>query len=128
MWNPLIGKELRNILGAKSDKRVHRSVSPSKCSNIGTPKGEIPSPLFLVSVASKGLSPTVSLLFAILAMEFISVAAKGLTGVEGWRESNCVGWKDSEEVRGTTWRASMVRGHPPSPELRRAGGGIVPTQ
>jgi len=44
------------------------------------------------------------------------------------------GWKDSEEVRRTTWRASMVRGAPSfptgpnlrSPEPRPAGGVIVP--
>jgi hypothetical protein len=47
-----------------------------------------PSPLFLVSVASKGLSPTVSLLFATLAGKTISVAAKGLTRMLRWRESN----------------------------------------
>jgi len=74
-----------------------------------------PSPLFFVSVASKGLTPTVSLLFATLTGEFISVAAKGLTGVDCWRESNCVGWKDSEEVRRTTWRASMDRRAPSFP-------------
>src|SRR5713226_6637252 len=45
-------------------------------------------PLFFVSVASKGLSPTVSLLFATLAGRFISVAGKGLTGADCWRESN----------------------------------------
>ncbi len=37
-----------------------------------------PSPLFFVSVASKGLSQSVSLLFATLAGRSISVASKGL--------------------------------------------------
>jgi hypothetical protein len=37
-----------------------------------------PYPVFFVSVASKGFSYTVSLLFATLAGRFISVAAKGL--------------------------------------------------
>src|SRR5882672_9011703 len=67
-----------------------------------------PAPLFFVSVASKGLTPTVSLLFATLARRSISVAAKGLTGADCWRESNCVGSEDSEEVRRTTWRAAMI--------------------
>src|SRR5712692_12093153 len=40
----------------------------------------LPHPLFFVSVASKGVSPAVSLLFATLAGRSISVAAKGLTG------------------------------------------------
>src|SRR5882724_5278360 len=81
-----------------------------------------PTPLFFVSVASKGLSPGVSLLFATLAREFVSVAAKRVTGVDCWRESNCVGWKDSGDVRRTTWpiealgkRASMDRGAPSFP-------------
>src|SRR6266478_3753697 len=45
------------------------------------------TPLFFVSVASKGLTPTVSLLFATLAGRSISVAAKGLTGefLEAWQ-------------------------------------------
>ncbi len=38
------------------------------------------TPLFLVSVASKGVRPAVSLLFATLAGRCISVAAKGLRG------------------------------------------------
>src|SRR5712691_7465950 len=44
------------------------------------PGGRVPpSPLFFVSVASKGLSHAVSLLFATLARGSISVASKGLT-------------------------------------------------
>jgi hypothetical protein len=38
----------------------------------------IPPPVFSVSVTAKGLSHSVSLLFATLARRFISVAAKGL--------------------------------------------------
>jgi hypothetical protein len=44
-----------------------------------------PLPLFFVSVAAKGVSPAVSRFFATLAGRFISVAAKGLTGV-GWED------------------------------------------
>src|SRR5947209_24811 len=47
-----------------------------------------PSPMFIVSVAAKGLSPVVSLLFATLAGKSISVAAKGVRGAICWRESN----------------------------------------
>ena len=47
-----------------------------------------PPPLFFVSVASKWLSSAVSLLSATLAGRSISVAAKGLTGADCWRESN----------------------------------------
>jgi hypothetical protein len=43
-----------------------------------------PSPVFFVSVASKGLNRTVSLLFATLARRPISVAAKGLKAI-GWK-------------------------------------------
>src|SRR6266446_4673497 len=68
-----------------------------------------PPPMFLVSVASKGFSSAVSLLFATLAMRSISVAAKGLTRTKCWRESNWVGAEDFEGVRRTTWRARMVR-------------------
>jgi hypothetical protein len=39
-------------------------------------------PRFFVSVASKGLSCAVSLLFATLARRSVSVAVKGLTGEE----------------------------------------------
>jgi hypothetical protein len=41
--------------------------------------------VFFVSVASKGLSRAVSLLFATLARRFISVAAKGLREEEVMR-------------------------------------------
>ena len=46
-----------------------------------------PYPVYFVSIASKGFSQTVSLLFATLAGRSISVAAKGLTGADCWRES-----------------------------------------
>jgi hypothetical protein len=41
----------------------------------------VPPPMFFVSVASKGLSYTMSLLFATLAVRIISVASKGVRGV-----------------------------------------------
>jgi hypothetical protein len=41
-----------------------------------------PSPVFFVSVASKGFSYTVSLLFATLTGRCVNVAAKGLTEEE----------------------------------------------
>jgi hypothetical protein len=44
-----------------------------------------PIPMFFVSVASKGLNLTVSLLFATLAGRSISVAAKGLGRFAGWK-------------------------------------------
>jgi hypothetical protein len=44
---------------------------------------EYPHPWFFVSVASKGLSQAVSLLFATVAGWFTSVAAKGLKGMMG---------------------------------------------
>src|SRR5260370_14872110 len=50
-------------------------------------------PLFFVSVASKGLSPTASLLFSTLAGRPISVATKGITVADCWREGNWTGWK-----------------------------------
>jgi hypothetical protein len=43
-------------------------------------------PPFFVSVASKGLSQTVSLLFATLAGRYISVAVKGLREEEARRQ------------------------------------------
>jgi hypothetical protein len=59
-------------------------------------------PRFFVSVASKGLSQAVSLLFATLAGRPISVASKGFMGVMCKRDSNGLGWGDFEEVRRTT--------------------------
>ena len=63
--------------------------------------------MFRVSVASKGFSCGVSLLFATLAGRFISVAAKGLTGAECDRDccrvGGGVGWEDPDGVRRTIW-------------------------
>src|SRR5216684_2671176 len=71
-------------------------------------------PLFFVSVASKGLSQAVSLLFATLARRRVSVAVKGLMEAKYWRESSGSRWKDFGGVRRNTWpiealgkRASM---------------------
>jgi hypothetical protein len=54
--------------------------------------------VFFVSVASKGVRAAVSLLFATLAGESISVAAKGLRKANCWRESNFVRPNDFEGV------------------------------
>ena len=71
------------------------------------------TPLFFVSVAAKGFSKRVSLLFATLAGRFISVAAKGFMGADCWRESNGLGWEDFGGVRRTSWRAH-IKGEAPS--------------
>jgi hypothetical protein len=63
-------------------------------------QGEIPHPRFFVSVASKGFRIGVSLLIATLTGRFVNVADKGLMGAGCWRESNGLGWRDSEGVRG----------------------------
>jgi hypothetical protein len=47
---------------------------------MGSRMGRIPPPRVFVSVASKGFSMAVSLLFATLAGGSISVASKGLRG------------------------------------------------
>jgi hypothetical protein len=60
--------------------------------------------VFFVSVAAKGFSDPVSLLFATLAASSISVAAKELTGTDGWQENICLGCEDFEGVRRTTRR------------------------
>ncbi len=62
--------------------------------------------MFFVSVASKGLSHSVSLLFATLAGRCISVAAKGFTQARCWREGNRLGWENLGGVRRTAWRAA----------------------
>jgi hypothetical protein len=54
--------------------------------------------VFFVSVASKRVSHAVSLLFATLAGEFISVADKGLTQANCLREGNFVRPSDFEGV------------------------------
>jgi len=99
----------------------------SGCESLSDAQGGAPIPLFFVSVASKGFSLAVSLLFATLARRFISVAAKGLTETDCWRESNWVGWRGSEGVRRTTRRAPMI-GEAPSYAQASAGRQeIVPT-
>jgi hypothetical protein len=65
-------------------------------------------PLFFVSVASKGLSLPVSLLFATLAGRSISVAVKGVMGADRWRESKREGWEDFGGVRRTAWETRMA--------------------
>jgi hypothetical protein len=58
-------------------------------------KGAVPpTPRFFVSVASKGVISAVSLLFATLAKEFVSVAVKGLKEPSCWRQGNALGWDD----------------------------------
>jgi hypothetical protein len=57
-----------------------------------------PTPAFLVSVAAKGVSHAVSLLFATVAGESISVATKGLTQANCGREGNFVRSSDFEGV------------------------------
>jgi hypothetical protein len=61
-------------------------------------KGCALPPRFFVSVASKGVNSAVSLLFATLARESVSVAVKGLKGVSCWREGNAFGRDDSRGV------------------------------
>jgi hypothetical protein len=50
------------------------------------PESGTPHPVFFVSVASKGFSLPVSLLFATLARELIGVAGKGFMVAKSWRE------------------------------------------
>jgi len=115
-------------IGALEYKRVRPKKNPSApdgrsgCTSLSDAQGGAPTPLFFVSVASKGLRSAVSLLFATLAGRSISVAVKGLTRTKCWRESNCVGGEDFGGVRRTIWpiealgkRASMVRRAPSFP-------------
>jgi len=81
----------------------------SGCASLSDAQGGAPTPLFFVSVAAKGFSLAVSLLFATLAGESISVAAKGLMGMKCWREGNGLGWRDLGGVRRTTGRARIGR-------------------
>jgi hypothetical protein len=64
---------------------------PDANREIGVPVRRDSHPLFFVSVASKGLSLGISLLFATLAGRSVSVADKGVMGAECWRESNRFG-------------------------------------
>jgi hypothetical protein len=52
------------------------------------------TPWSFVSVASKGVSFSVSLLFTTLARRLVSVAGKGLMGVRCWRKGNGLGRED----------------------------------
>src|SRR6266852_4307733 len=69
---------------------------------------EYPHPWFFVSVASKGLSLAVSLLFATLAWKPISVAAKGLKASVGSNQWTGVGQDiDRKPKSGRDNRARM---------------------
>jgi len=59
--------------------RGRRMGMAGACAGLGAGMSKGGAPLFFVSVASKGLSHTVSLLFATLAGKSISVATKELT-------------------------------------------------
>jgi len=75
---PLKGKDERSdmwrVMGSKGRKEL----------NVEMSKGGTPTPWFFVSVASKGVSPAVSRLFATVTRRSISVAAKGVTGMGFW--------------------------------------------
>jgi hypothetical protein len=62
-----------------------------KLANEVRSKNKKGTPLFFVSVASKGLSQAVSLLFATLAGRSISVASKGLKAGVGSHQLAVVG-------------------------------------
>ena len=64
----------------------------------GFEQGVRPTPGFFVSVASKGVKFSVSLLFATVAGVFISVADKGLMGARCWREDNASGCRNLGEI------------------------------
>jgi hypothetical protein len=51
------------------------------------PRGGVPTPLFFVSVAFKGVRFSVNLLSATVAGGSVGVAAKGFTGAVCWQES-----------------------------------------
>jgi len=79
-----------------------------KCLNVGRLGGWNSKggshPQFFVSVAFKGVSFGVSLLFATLARGSICVEGKGVRGANGWRERNGLGWERVEGVGRTAWR------------------------
>ncbi len=99
--------EKKTLKSAPSWKRVGKNLKTKEFSQSGVLAEWVvyhlgplsPSPLFFVSVAYKGLSQAVSLLFATLAGISISVAAKVLMGAKCWRESSGLGWEDFEGVR-----------------------------
>ena len=96
-------KELLNLHFASARKQR----GELKVDNTWAPHPRV----FFVSVASKGLSPAVSLLFATLAGKSISVAAKGFRKASRWRESNWNGREEFEGVRRTAWRTSILSRH-----------------
>jgi hypothetical protein len=65
------------------------------------------SPLFFVSVASKGLRFSASLLESTLMGIFVSVASKEVTGADCLQKSNWPGPDDFEGVKRTAWRARI---------------------
>jgi hypothetical protein len=87
-----VGEILRLAMLAQDDY-PHRIVDLEECTEdgrlrkgIGIARG--PLPHFFVSVASKRLSHSVSLLFATLAGRHISVATRGLGGIVGQGKLN----------------------------------------
>src|SRR5260370_19565426 len=78
-----------------------------------------PTPVFFVSVASKGLSQAVSLLFATLARRPISVASKGLKARVGSciREGKKVMMQGGEEKN---WKCARGSGTERTDSARRA--------
>jgi hypothetical protein len=79
-WEVLAGEHTKKILisaGTKSRRTVasNRRMLENECT---------PHPVSLVSVAAKGFSQAVSLLFATPAGRSIRVAAKGLRRSRGW--------------------------------------------
>jgi hypothetical protein len=75
-------------------------------------KRDTPSPLFFVSVASKELRSSASLLESTLMGILVGVASKGFTGRLCLQKSNWLGPDGFEGVRRTAWRANMVPGAP----------------
>jgi hypothetical protein len=76
----------KEVAGYGTWKSVRKTGGRDRRTGPGLRKGiwfEGRAPPFFVSVASKGLSLAVSLLFATLAGRFISVAPKGLKAIVG---------------------------------------------
>src|SRR5438132_14226871 len=112
------------------------------CKSFKTGEGT-PHPWFFVSVASKGFSAAVSLVFATLAEKSISVAAKEVRGVNCRRKSNSEKCEEFVAVGRIARRPGTVRKAPSFPtglesviptgsgstitKVGRAGGGKVPT-
>ena len=77
-----------------------------------------PSPLFFVSVDSKGVSVSVSPLFSTLAREFTSVDSKRLTDAIHPLESSAMGHEDFKELE-TRGQGAGIR---PRKELGKLRG------